>query len=245
MLAHFHTAAICKSGLLHACPAMQWLVDFVVRWFCTCGARREQPPMPPLPSLSPQQTPQVSTPSSSCSSPPSPSSSVVRRVLDHIPPYASPRSASPSTSSHVTYLPTDDHPPQSLPTTVPPPHSSAVPMKSPPPRPPPSISPNVYQARSSASSTQHAQPPHSLPPHAKAPPPCAYQIYASQIERRLGLHWASYAFLTFSQYSEGWQTWYTDDYSMVFLYNRATGTSRWPPPPLPDDPDADGSTGGT
>ena len=224
---------------------MQWLVDFVARWFCTCGARREQPSLPLISSPPLQPTTQVSTSSSDCSSPPSPSSSVVRRVLAHIPPHASPHSASSSTSSHVTHLPNDDHPPQQAPTTATPSISTAFPLKSPPPRPPPSISPNAYQARSSASSSQHAQPPHTCPPLAKAPPPCAYHIYASQIERRLGLHWASYAFLTFSQYSEGWQTWYTDDYSMVFFYNRATGTSRWSPPPLPDDPDADGSTGGT
>ena len=88
-------------------------------------------------------------------------------------------------------------------------------------------------------------PAHAPPPHTKAPPLCAYHLYTSQIERRLGLHWAGYAFLTFSQYTEGWQTWYTDDYSMVFFYNLTTGTSRWSPPPLPDSHDAYSSTGGT
>ena len=242
------SVAICSQLFRFSArtPRMQWLLDFIARWFCTCGARQEQPPNLPISSaLSHHSTP-ITTPSSPLS-PPSPSSSVVRRVLDHIPPYASPRSASPSpsTCSHITYLPTDVLPPHPTHAAVPSSQSSAVPMKAPPPRPPPSISPNVYQARSSASSSQHAQPTISLPAHAKAPPPAAYQIYASQIERRLGLHWAGYAFLTFSQYSEGWQTWYTDDYTMVFFYNRATGTSRWSPPPLPEDTDAGGSTGGT
>ena len=225
---------------------MQRLVDILARWFCTCGARPQQPSLPPI-SQPPLPPIEHNSPSASeCSSPPSPSSSVVRAVLAHIPSHASPRSASPSTSSLLTQIPNDEHPPQQTTLADPPATNQAVPMKAPPPRPPPSISPNAYQARSSASSSQHALPsPCLCPTHAKAPPPYAYQIHASQIERRLGLHWASYAFLTFSQYSEGWQTWYTDDYSMVFFYNRATGTSRWSPLPLPEDTDADGSTGGT
>lgn len=200
------------------------------------------PPSPPSPL-----TPNVhddSPPTSGSKSPPSPSSSVLQEVLSHIPSHASPRSPSPSDNSFLTQLPNDELPPQHTPMVDLPGTRDATPMKAPPPRPPPRLSPNAYQARSSASSSQHALPPfQNGPVNAKAPPPFAYQIYASQIERRLGSHWAGYAFLTFPQYSDGWQTWYTDDYSMVFFYNVATGTSRWTPPPLPDD--TDGSTGGT
>ena len=225
---------------------MQWLLESLARCFCTCGARSLPLPVPtpPLSPLTPSNHAD-SPPTSGSLSPPSPSSSVVRAVLSHIPAHASPISPSSSTSSFTTQLPSNAPPPQRTPDTdVPGTH--APPIKSPPSRPPPRLSPTEYQAQSSASSSQQAMPlptSHTGPIYAKAPPSSAYQIHASQIERRLGTHWAGYAFLTFSQHCDGWQTWYTDDFSRVFFYNVATGNSRWFPPPLPDD--TDGSTGGT
>ena len=237
-------------SFLHARPAMQSLWEFLTRWFCTCGARDEHLALPILSQVSTQPQPisPSSTPPSNSSSPVSITTSAARRVIASFtsPSHVSSRSPSSAASSSTQLPPpAQSHQPQVAPLSASPSASTDVPTKAPPPRPPPSISPTDYQARSSASSSQQAQPPHYGPLYAKAPPPGVYQIHASQIERRLGLHWAGYAFLTFPQYSEGWQTWYTDDYSMVFFYNRATGTSRWSPPPSPDDTEAGGSTGGT
>ena len=151
---------------------MQWLVNFLSRLLCTCGARSLPPSVPPSPPS--PLTPSVhddSPPTSGSKSPPSPSSSVLQEVLSHIPSHASPRSPSPSDNSFLTQLPNDELPPQHTPMVDLPGTRDATPMKAPPPRPPPRLSPNAYQARSSASSSQHALPPlQNSPVNAKAPP---------------------------------------------------------------------------
>ena len=120
---------------MHATPAMQWLVNFLSRLLCTCGARSLPPSVPPSPPS--PLTPNVhddSPPTSGSKSPPSPSSSVLQEVLSHIPSHASPRSPSPSDNSFLTQLPNDELPPQHTPMVDLPGTRDATPMKAPPPR---------------------------------------------------------------------------------------------------------------
>ena len=149
---------------------MQWLLEFLARCFCTCGARSLSSPVP-TPPLSPV-TPSNhddSPPTSGSMSPPSPSSSVVRAALSHIPAHASPLSPSSSSSSFTTQLPSNAPLPLHTPATDIP-GNLAPPPTAPPPRP---------QAQPSASSSQQGlplSPSHNGPIHAKAPPPFAYHI---------------------------------------------------------------------
>ena len=230
-----------QALFLYTTPAMQWLLESLVRTFCTCGARSlpapvVTPPLSPVMASDLSETSPVSGPTGS-----------PRHGISVIPEYSQPwsacssprasRSSTSSSSSFTTQIPTTVAISKSP--SVPNAHADpAPPLKAPPPRPP--------RTQPSSSTVQQDVPrdeAHAGPTHAKAPPPAAYHIHASQIERRLGTHWAGYAFLTFSQHCAGWQTWYTDDYSLVFFYNVTTGRSQWSPPAIPND--VDGATGGT
>ena len=262
-LSHVHDPTYCRLALsavhplsllcliaqpfagtvLYTTPSMQWLLESLVRTFCSCGARSlpapvVTPPLSPVLASELSETLSVSGPTGF----PRHGISVTPESLHPIVACLSPlssRASSSSGSSSTTQIPTTTATSKSPPF----PHAHvdpAPPVKAPPPRPP------LTQPSSSSSTVQQDVPldrAHAGPTHAKAPPPAAYHIHASQIERRLGTHWAGYAFLTFSQHCAGWQTWYTDDYSLVFFYNVTTGRSQWSPPAIPND--VDGTTGGT
>ena len=222
--------------------SMQWLLESLVRAICSCGARSL-----PVPVAAPTPLLVVASESSETSVVSGPTQSSCHGIS--IPPEAlspfaacmSPRStcsSSSSASSSTTQIPPNTAPSTS--TSLPSAQVDSAPLpKAPPPRPP------RMQPSSSSASPQDVPTvgAHIGPANAKAPPPAAYQIHASQIERRLGTHWAGYAFLTFSQHCAGWQTWYTDNYAHVFFYNVVTGRSQWAPPAIPNE--ADGTTGGT
>ena len=175
--------------------------------------------------LSQPPLPQTAGSSESDSSVTSPSSQLTHVTIDGSPAHATPHHAT-NTSGFAR-------------------------PKPPPPRPPPSSSSSTCYGGASSSS----QPNNPCPACIKAPPPCVFQFHNSAVERNRGLHWASFAFLTFEQYMDGWTTHYTDDYSRVFFHNAALRESRWTPPPIPvpppmpeeqdDEQDTEDSTGGS